>query len=125
MNNMGPIDSFKNTKTGKELINELFQASGTSQINNDEEEDDFDDSDNEQEMKNKSQPTSSNSSVKENDQHEISTCDKDELLLSRKRSLQQESNQIILNLSKQTLRNILMLVCNEAVYAFIVELFLS
>jgi hypothetical protein len=113
MNNVGPIDPSKNTKSGKELISDLFQAS--SQINDDE--DDTDDSDeemaeeNEPENEKKKSEASSFSTIKDKEP----TYNKNELFSSRKRSLQQESHQIILNLSKQTLRNVLMLVCNEAV----------
>lgn len=107
MENEGPINSQSKLKTGKEFANELLTADDHEEEEDEYEEDYYGEN-----------AYHENGTIEEEqgDTATIATHTSKNLNLKKELShLKHESHDIILNLSKNTLRNILMLVCDEGV----------
>jgi hypothetical protein len=120
MENVGPLNSTNQQKTGKEFLTELLS------VEDDEEEfEEVLDYDEEQSeyyqpgskvSNNESKNNQIASSKPESSQSESKKSAKQKGKLSKESTqFRENSHNIILNLSKQTLRNIVMLICDEAV----------
>lgn len=104
MNNIGPVNGADKLKTGKEFVTNLFQS--------DDDDDDEDGGDDEDEE--------TGGEGTENERDETAgagaAVDKNSSSSSKEKvQFQEDSQKILLNLSKPTLRNIVMLICDEAV----------
>ena len=120
MENVGHLNSTNQQKTGKEFLTELLS------IEDDEEEfEDVLDYDEQQSdyyqpgskvSTNEAKNNQHTASSKESTQSEANKSGKQKGKLSKESTqFREDSHNIILNLSKQTLRNIVMLICDEAV----------
>lgn len=100
MKNVGPINGNEQSKSGNDYINELFQT-------------DDDETDNEGEDEEKK--TKSNLDNRSESRVETFVLENKTSNISKEGSqFKQESRNIILNLNKNALRNIVMLICDEA-----------
>lgn len=103
MSNVGPLNGASKLKTGKEFVTNLFQSDSEGEGEDNEEERDDEEEDGEEGEEGANAATSgelekNSSSVKQ-----------------EKLQFKDDSQKILLNLSKPTLRNIVMLICDEAV----------
>jgi hypothetical protein len=103
MENIGPINAQSKLKTGKEFANELLLAEDNEEETYDEDEYDFNETDGETVVTTDRQVDSINAPSQTKHHKE------------QNKHFRHESHNIILNLSKNTLRNILMLICDEGV----------
>ena len=94
MDNVGPINGANKLKSGKEFVNDLFQSDSDNENGEEEEEEE-----------------------EEERQEGISPYEDNNNQEAKKEKVQfkEDSQKILLNLSKPTLRNIVMLICDEAV----------
>ena len=96
MENIGPINSKSQLRTGQEFANEILQGD-----DEEEEEEDYE---------------------SDGEHSEYSNENPQSRELERQLSqIKQDSHSIILNLSKNTLRNVLMLVCDEGVSHYLYQ----
>jgi hypothetical protein len=120
MENVGPLNSTNQQKTGKEFLTELLS------VEDDEEEFeevlDYDENQSEyyqpgsKVSNNEAKNNHTATSKQESTQSEPNKSGKQKGKLSKESTqFREDSHNIILNLSKQTLRNIVMLICDEAV----------
>lgn len=126
MNNVGPIQDSDKTKSGKEFVNEIFTSDNEDEAvieERYENEDEQDEAYFNEELSNNQDDEHSNSQQQQQPKGSTAT---NELSLNqeaktsvkfRKETSQfrEDSHKVILNLSKYTLRNIVMLICDEAV----------
>lgn len=112
MSNVGPVNGSHQVKSGKEFVNEIFLS---------------DDEDAEAEEIFMNATSDASDMIKHDESnhsnHEHSADNKSENKKSVKfpketYQFKDESHNIILNLSKYTLRNIVMVICDEAVIEF-------
>ncbi len=129
MKNIGPINATDKQKSGKEFLNDLFKSSGRGKSNggggqgqggedgeaceyDDEEEGEEEDYEEEDDYEEEAEPSTLSY---EDRRHNTSagsfkkTKSKDTLKFI------QDSRAVLLNLSKSTLRHIILLICDEAV----------
>lgn len=123
MNNVGPIQDSDKTRSGKEFVNEIFTSDNEHEDGGDEgeeeqveeeEEDEQDEAYFNQDQDDQSKLLDLNRRDRE---ETTTTTTKHSSVRFRKETSQfrEDSHQVILNLSKYTLRNIVMLICDEAV----------
>jgi hypothetical protein len=105
MENVGPINGSKQQKTGKEFLGDLFTPENEEDLLLEDEEFIL-----EQLQQNQQQTT--------NQQSEFLKATSDASINNHRKAAAQfrrDSHTVILNLSKSTLRNVIMLICDEAV----------
>jgi hypothetical protein len=113
MENVGPINGDEKLKTGKEFLNEILLAS-------DNEEDEVLEEEtsmllNQQQSNLNAAQNSTNTKLYDESTHSLSNeSDKKSFKNSTER-FKEHGRNIILNLSKYTLRKIIMLICDEGV----------
>lgn len=95
MENVGPINGANKLKSGKEFVNDLFQSDSDNENGEEEEEEE------EEERQEGLSPNEDNNNNQEAKKEKV--------------QFKEDSQKILLNLSKPTLRNIVMLICDEAV----------
>ena len=100
MENAGPINTQAKAKTGKEFANEVLLAEEDEEEEDEEEEDEYEFNE-----------TTEGETIEAHDRTESFNNSQNKL-----KGFRHENHNIILNLSKNTLRNILMLVCDEGVF---------
>lgn len=120
MKNIGPINGSQQVKSGKEFVNELFTV---------ENENEYDEEEENREIESIQQETNEDERIlqfnKENTietlgsslpDSKYDTTGKKSVKFPKETSqFREESHNVILNLSKYTLRKIVMLICDEAV----------
>ena len=112
MNNVGPVNGIQQLKTGKEFVSELFLSDDDNEDENYEIED-IQEQQNESNSENlNSERDSYNNASDSNNQTESA---KKVRFRKETKKFKDEGHNIILNLSKYTLRKIVMLICDEAV----------
>lgn len=108
MKNYGPINGSDQSKTGNDYLNELFQT------------DDETDEENEAPRIENSNSDLDNLKKENVSRQEMFEMDKKSSKISKEGTqFKEESRDIILNLNKNALRNIIMLICDEA--GFLIE----
>ena len=103
MENVGPINGANKLKSGKEFVNDLFQSDSDNENGEEEEEEEE-----EEERQDGLSPNEENNNNQEAKKEKV--------------QFKEDSQKILLNLSKPTLRNIVMLICDEAVKTVLISL---
>ena len=115
MNNIGPVNGAHQLKTGKEFVNELFAS------DNEEGDEEYVGPD---ELEyNRDQTSITDNGLMEREDsalireipNGLKSSKKSGKITKEQSEFKLSSHNIILNLSKYTLRNIIMLICDEAV----------
>lgn len=124
MNNIGPINGTQQVKSGKDFVNELF-----SQDDNEYDEEDDNREIESIQQENEDDLVRNQHFIKENTietlgsslpESKNDTSGKKSVKFPKETSqFREESHNVILNLSKFTLRKIVMLICDEAVRFFV------
>ena len=118
MNNVGPVNGAHQMKTGHEFVNELFASD-----NEEEEEEDQQRLDEAEYYRDQTSITDNGMIDREDsgalnpfgEQAQMKSSKKNVKFPKEQAEFKLSSHNIILNLSKYTLRNIIMLLCDEAV----------
>ena len=119
MNNVGPVNGAHQMKTGHEFVNELFASD-----NEEEEEEEDQQRPDEAEYYRDQTSITDNGMIDREDSGALNAFGEQTQMRSSKKNVKfpreqaefkLSSHNIILNLSKYTLRNIIMLLCDEAV----------
>ena len=119
MNNVGPINGAHQLKTGHEFVNEIFAS------DNEEEEEEEPRLDEAEYYRDQTSITDNGmidqedsgvlNPLRENSNAHMKSSKRNVKFPKEQTEFKQSSHDIILNLSKYTLRNIIMLLCDEAV----------
>jgi hypothetical protein len=118
MDNIGPINGDEKLKTGKEFLNEILLASDNEEDELLEEETSLLINQQQQQSSNLMAGQNQNSKLHDESTHSLSNeSDKKSFKNSTER-FKENGRNIILNLSKYTLRKIIMLICDEGVRLF-------
>jgi hypothetical protein len=107
MKNVGPINGAHQFKSGKEFMTDLFQS--------DNDEDNIMDENNVKSVITQTTLTTENPDNATDDSSKQEAARRAAKLKQESSQFRDNSQKILLNLSKPTLRNIVMLICDEAV----------
>lgn len=113
MENVGPLNGANKLKSGQEFVTNLFDSEGSEEEQEENEEGEEEDAEDEEEVAREREEDGNDDeraalevAITKNSKKEKSTAFKE------------DSQKILLNLSKPTLRKIVMLICDEAVIDF-------